>query len=218
MAPAPDAAGDPRQVIVFRLVRSGTTPAAVPAAPPAQGEQAEAPDATADSTTEAPAPKTNTADLADESEDDPGSDYTGDADVTLVPSEQNTATEFELAPTTGRIAHRDEAKLVTQFEHWLRQRSHDPQRLRIKIPGERHELVTDTYDTTDRVLYEAKSKSDRATVRLAIGQLLDYLRFAPDASGSILLPDAPSDDVKRLIRAVGFGLVYRKLGSWVVDG
>lgn len=210
MAPAPDAAGDRRQVVVFRLVRSGERPAAVPPAPPARGALAE------------PAPAqpliTDTA-PPDPSDADGGtqSAFTGDADVSVVPSEQNTTLEFEIAPATGTIAKREEAQLVAQFEHWLRNQSHDPQRLRIKIPGERHELVTDTYDLTAGVLYEAKSKSDRASVRLAIGQLLDYLRFASEASGRILLPDEPSPDVKRLIRSVGFGLVYRKLGSWVIE-
>lgn len=141
----------------------------------------------------------------------------GDADVVLVPSEQNTITEFELQPRTGTIARRGEAKLVSSFEAHLRQQGHDLRRCRIKITGERHELVTDTYDVTDRKLYEAKSKSDRATVRLAIGQLLDYLRFIADVRGCLLLPDEPSEDVKLLIRSCGFGLVYRRLGSWIIE-
>jgi hypothetical protein len=52
-------------------------------------------------------------------------------------------------------------------------------------------------------------------VRLAIGQLYDYLRFVPEATGRLLLPEEPSDDVKRLIRSCGFGLTYRRLGSWI---
>ncbi len=35
--------------------------------------------------------------------------------------------------------------------------------------------MTDTYDAATGTLYEAKAKSDRATIRLAVGQLLDYL-------------------------------------------
>lgn len=223
MAPAPDAAGDRRQVIVFRLVRAGEEPAAVPAAPPSSGALAEA-HSTGAQTTRHENSRSAASDATEASAagDDlaahgPDDDFTGDADVSIVPSEQNTALEFELAPSTGKIAKREEAQLVAHFETWLRNRSHHPQRLRIEIPGERHELVTDTYDTTDGVLYEAKSKSDRASVRLAIGQLLDYLRFAPEASGSILLPDEPTTDVKRLVHSVGFGLTYRKLGSWVTE-
>lgn len=207
MAPAPDAAGDRRQVIVFRLVRAGATPATVRAAPPAQGPLAELPEPVPPSQPDEHRPEPAT----------PGTDFVGDADVTVVDSEQNTVTEYELAPTTGRVAQRQEAQLVSQFEAWLRQRGGQPQRLRIKIPGERHELVTDTYDATAKMLYEAKAKSDRATVRLAVGQLLDYLRFTTEASGSILLPDEPTPDIKRLIQSVGFGLVYRKLGSWIIE-
>ena len=55
------------------------------------------------------------------------------------------------------------------------------------------------------------------TVRLAIGQLLDYLRFVPEATGVILLPDEPTPDVKRLIHSVGFELTFRRLGSWITE-
>lgn len=209
IAPAPDAEGNRRNVIVFRLVRAGRSPASVRPAPPARGALAE-PEPLPTAAEPRPAPQSTGEPRAVR-------DHSGGAEVTVVPSEQSNVVEFELSPSTGTVARRDEAKLVGLFENWLRQQAHDPQRLRIKVPGERHELVTDTYDTTTRVLYEAKSRSDRATVRLAIGQLLDYLRFAPDASGSILLPDEPTPDVKRLIQSVGFGLVYRRLGSWVVD-
>jgi hypothetical protein len=84
------------------------------------------------------------------------------------------------------------------------------------VPSERHSLVTDTYDVTAGTLYEAKSGTDRATVRLGVGQLFDYLRFMPQATtGALLLPAEPSADVKQLVQHCGFRLVYRQLGSWV---
>lgn len=221
-APAPDREGSTRDVIVFRLIRAGEVPSGAAPAPPATGEHAQAPtpsipDVPQPDVSEAPA-STGTADAPSA----PGhptepTDFSGDAEVTIVDSERNEVHEFEVAPTTGRLAKRDEARMVGQFEAWLANRTHQTRRLRIKIPGERHELVTDTFDTTAGVLYEAKSKSDRASVRLAIGQLLDYLRFVPQASGSILLPDEPTADVKRLIHSVGFSVTYRKLGSWATE-
>ncbi|KQP66900.1 hypothetical protein [Nocardioides sp. Leaf285] len=211
-ARAPDREGSRRDVIVFRLIRSGTTPSGATPAPPASGQLAEAPAAPHSG----PNITLETADANDE--DHPrDQDFTGEADVTLVDAERNEVLEFEVAPTTGKLAKRDEAKLVNQFETWLANRSHVTKRLRIKIPGERHELITDTYDTTAGVLYEAKAKSDRATVRLAIGQLLDYLRFVDGLAGSILLPNEPSPDVKRLIWSVGFTVTYRQLGTWITQ-
>ncbi|GAA2124719.1 hypothetical protein GCM10009843_21670 [Nocardioides bigeumensis] len=212
MRPAPDAAGNLRQVIVFRLVSREARKRPAPLAQATKGAQV----LRADSKT-----KVGTIQPGDEAPD-PGAEvhaasFAGDAEVNQVPSEQNLVSEYELAPTVGRVAQRHEAALVTQFEAWLRIQGGEPHRLRIRIPGERHELITDTYDPTAHVLYEAKAKSDRATVRLAVGQLLDYLRFVPKASGSVLLPEEPSGDVKLLIQSVGFGLVYRNLGSWVVE-
>lgn len=115
------------------------------------------------------------------------------------------------------IAQLAEGKLAAQFESWLRSQQHEVERIRIRIPGERYELVTDTYDGTAKILYEAKSGSGRATVRLGIGQILDYLRFLPGVKGRLLLPHEPSQDLKALITACGLTFTYRKLGSWVTS-
>ena len=211
MAPAPDAAGDARQVIVFRLIREGEESLGVKPAPPASGTAIEPP------ATEHHAGPASASEEMPEVDAHAEDDFTGEAEVTLAPSEQSSAVEYELQPRTGQIAHREEGQLVAHFETWLRQQGHDVQRARIRIPGERHELVTDSYDTTDNVLYEAKSRSERATVRLAIGQLLDYLRFVPDARGRLLLPEEPNPDIKRLIHSCGFGLAFRRLGTWIIE-
>ena len=91
------------------------------------------------------------------------------------------------------------------------------QRLLIRPIGESDSLVTDTYDVTGGVLYEAKSKADRATIRLGIGQLLDYLRFVDDVKGSLLLPLEPSYDLRSLIFACGLSVTYPKDGSWTTE-
>lgn len=200
-APANDAEGNPRLVIVFRLLRDeivgGRQPLAV------VRDQSLTP--------ETPTPEPPKAELPTELEIA--------ARVELVPSEVNLVLDFEYetTPRAGRIASRDEAKLVLQFENWLRNQGHDLQRARIPIEGQRHSLVTDTYDVTAQVLYEAKSGSDRATVRLGIGQLMDYLRFLPEARGALLLPEEPAPDLRSLIASCGFGLAYRALGQWHVS-
>jgi 5-methylcytosine-specific restriction protein A len=87
-------------------------------------------------------------------------------------------------------------------------------RLIIPVPGEKTRLITDTYDVTSRELFEAKPDSDRGTIRLAIGQILDYLRFLSDVKGAILLPDKPSDDLIDLIHSVGLSLVVGDGDQW----
>lgn len=135
-------------------------------------------------------------------------------EVERVPPEQNATVEYELVPRAGRVARRDEAALVNRFEGWLKTQGHSTSRLRILPEGERHALVTDTWDETDETLYEAKSSADRFTVRLAVGQILDYLRFVPGAHGRILLPERPAIDVARFVHTCGLGLTYWHLGSW----
>lgn len=206
--PARDKDGQPRRVIVFRFIREAARTQAHPPAPPRMvPSPAARPEHPQPAQPASPAAEPIGSTDAD----------TNRAEVLLVGSENNTSVEYEMQPKTGTIARRDEALLVVHFESWLRGTKHEVQRVRIRIPGERHELVTDTYDSTERILYEAKSGVDRATVRLGIGQVLDYLRFLPNVRGRLLLPSEPTSDLKHLIKSCELGLAYRRLGSWVIE-
>lgn len=209
--PAPDKDGKPRRVLVFRLVREGARAMTTPPAPPRTVPTPEqsGPSARANGSNETYATPNGPTTRTDADE--------AGADIQIVASENNTATEYEVQPRSGKIAQRDEAQIVAQFEGWLRGRKHEVQRVRIRIPGERHELITDTYDSTEAVLYEAKSGVDRATIRLGVGQILDYLRFLPEARGRLLLPEEPSADLKQLVKSCALGLAYRRLGSWIIE-
>lgn len=145
----------------------------------------------------------------------PPTGTSGGPRVELVDSERNSVTEFERAPASGMTALRAEARLVERFEDYLRHEGHSVGRLRVVVPGDWNTLVTDTYDVTDGLLYEAKSATDRATIRLAVGQLLDYLRFVPNARGRLLLPGRPKPDLIAFIHSVGFGLVFADDVNWV---
>lgn len=136
-------------------------------------------------------------------------------DATFVDSETSTVAEYETTPSTGTLARRAEGELVVRFEQYLRAMGHVVGRVRIRVPEETHSLVTDSYDTTTGILYEAKSSSDRGTVRLAVGQLLDYLRFVPEAKGALLLPEEPSEDLVKFIHSCGFGLSFAKSELWI---
>ena len=133
--------------------------------------------------------------------------------VRFVDPEKQNVEQFERLPMAGQVASRNEASLVRGWEAHLRLKGHVVERARIPVVGER-ELITDTIDRTAQVLYEAKSSSDRSTVRLAIGQLHDYGRFLPDLQKCVLLPEPPSTDVGNLIESCGFGLVFQEHGSW----
>ncbi|MGW1344259.1 hypothetical protein ACWCOV_24690 [Kribbella sp. NPDC002412] len=186
---APDRNGDPRKVIVFRLL--SITP----------DEH--------DSATSGPVRP-----AASRPTQQPG-DSSAERGIIFVDSENNTVVEYETAPRTGAVARRQEALLVNRFEESLREAGHEVERIRIPIPGESGTLVTDSYCRNTNVLYEAKSGADRSTVRLGVGQLLDYLRFIPGAKGCLLLPTRPSENVIAFIRSCGLGLTYPAGDSWI---
>lgn len=132
----------------------------------------------------------------------------------VLSSDNSVTTFFERPPVMGATAQRIESQLVTRWETHLAEQDHRTGRIRILVPGELSRLITDTFDITDSVLYEAKGSVDRTTIRLAIGQLLDYLRSAPHAQGAPA-PSKPSPDLANIIHSVGFSFVYEDNPGWV---
>lgn len=69
-------------------------------------------------------------------------------------------------------------------------------------------MVTDTFDETTSELWEIKAGAERETVRTAIGQLADYVRFLPpEVTTGIVLPRSPDADLVDLIRTTGHRLL-----------
>ncbi len=117
-------------------------------------------------------------------------------------------------PGGPRKVERREGILTTAFEAFLAKNGHTVKRFQLVVEGERGALLTDTYDVTDNVLYEAKGKSGRNDVRMAVGQLMDYRRHAQKLAAAelrlaILLPGDPGKDLRDLIQSAGITLVYR---------
>lgn len=139
--------------------------------------------------------------------------YTGIRNVAgslEVPVEINSQYFFETAGHEGTRAVRRESLLVDEFVR--SQRSHEFSRFAIRVPGERSPLLTDVYDKTDRVLYEAKAVSGRSDLRMAVGQLYDYRRHVEvsDFQCSVLLPQRPSADLRDYLDTAGLGLVFKE--------
>lgn len=129
--------------------------------------------------------------------------------------ERNNVREYETSPTTGSRARRDEGHLVQMFENYLRAKGHLVNRRRFTLPKGQGTLITDTFDQSEQVLYEAKSDIKRSTVRLALGQLLDYRRlFDMPVRARILLPDRPTDDLVELLHEYDVGLTYQIEDNW----
>ncbi|TFC01617.1 hypothetical protein E3O42_09590 [Cryobacterium adonitolivorans] len=107
------------------------------------------------------------------------------------------------------VVHRPEAELVLVLRGALEARDHRVHRHHIRPAGQSNSIYTDLFDATTNVLFEAKSDSSRESVRMAIGQLLDYRRFMPaDTRLAVLVPTKPARDLLDLLRTVDIEIWY----------
>lgn len=131
--------------------------------------------------------------------------------------ERNVNTRSTRSASEAVTVKRLEAELCRRFETFLADRNHDVCRFEIRVKGEPGIMRTDTCDETDRILYEAKGDASRDHVRLAIGQLADYVRhLLPERRRcAVLLPNRPTPDVVNLIESQGHALVYEEDGEFI---
>ncbi len=117
-----------------------------------------------------------------------------------------------LVSVPGRIieADRREQSLVQAYVDHLLDQGHRVTIHRYRLHPSLPLLACDLVDETDHVLYEAKGDVRRTSVRMPIGQLLDYRRFEPPLmSLAILLPRVPAHDLIELVRSVPAVAVWR---------
>jgi hypothetical protein len=129
----------------------------------------------------------------------------------MVAPEVDSSLFYESSGSEPTISEKLESKLVQSFRAWLGHPSYAVKRWAIQIPGMGSPLLSDIYDTTTRVLYEAKSSTSRRDVRMAVGQLLDYQRHIPvrELTCSLLLPARPSDDLVHLAHHANMGVMFK---------
>lgn len=107
-------------------------------------------------------------------------------------------------------AERREHCLVLAYRDHLESRGHEVTRHMYSLRGSGSALACDLVDETAHVLYEAKGDVRRASVRMAIGQLLDYRRLERrPISLAVLLPRRPSQELIQLIHSVPALVVWR---------
>ena len=113
-------------------------------------------------------------------------------------------TEVERSVSTA--VTQNEAQLTRRFQMYLEKHHRKVKRYRI-IQAGGATLYSDLADVTENVLYEAKGSADRMSVRLALGQVLDYGRFVPGFRLAVLLPEEPPDDLVELLETHDVGCV-----------
>ena len=131
--------------------------------------------------------------------------------VTTAKVEAQYVEQFQVSISSQVIeATRREQRLVLAYVDHLRSRGHRVTRHKYRPHDSAAALVCDLVDETDHVLYEAKGDIRRSSVRMAIGQLIDYRRFEPPSmSLAILLPRQPAQDLIELIRSIPASAVWR---------
>ncbi len=111
--------------------------------------------------------------------------------------------DFERAASGTAVYN--EAQLVSRFQIFLESHGHTVERYRISTPAG---CCTPTWLTpSNAVLYEAKADADRMSVRLALGQVLDYGRYVQGTKLAVLLPGMPSADLVKLLKNYLIGCV-----------
>jgi 5-methylcytosine-specific restriction protein A len=197
-AEAPDEDGNPRTVLVFRLIPVDNV-LRRPEDASASGDAASSPHAVPAAVDAAvPAP--------------------GSCDA--VPIEAAATASYPVAGSASTTATRWESELVARFRAWAETTGVTLVRYRIRPPGELRDLYTDLFDQTNNVLYEAKGIATREAVRMAIGQLLDYSRHIPTKPDlAVLLPTQPAQDLLDLLTTLNITCVYETApGSFHTSG
>ncbi len=136
--------------------------------------------------------------------------------IISVPVEASNIEQYSL--TSSReltTAVRREAALVRSYTEHLRSLGHEICRKQIVPPNELRPLFTDLYDVTASELIEAKGTVTRETIRMGIGQLLDYRRFIdPSPRLVLLVPSRPRPDLLHLCATVGVTAVWKAGDDW----
>jgi hypothetical protein len=66
-------------------------------------------------------------------------------------------------------------------------------------------------------VYEAKGSADRMSVRLSLGQVLDYGRYVEGSRLAVLLPEAPAADLVELLELHDVGCVVETTPEYFID-
>ena len=115
-------------------------------------------------------------------------------------------------------ARRKEQRLVLEFADFLTSRGHTVKRHLYAVPGETGLLACDLVDQTEHVLYEAKADTRRSSLRMAIGQLMDYRRFEPDSMRlAVLLPRSLTPDLHSFALSIPVSIAWRSSRGWLTN-
>ncbi|PRX97915.1 restriction endonuclease [Allonocardiopsis opalescens] len=136
--------------------------------------------------------------------------------VDMVPVEALHTERAHVSPDRDDYEfERREASLVHRYHQYLQRQGHTVGRLRLVPPNESRPLYSDLWDETTGELIEAKATVVRDSIRMAVGQLLDYGRFADARSLAVLLPSRPRPDLVTYLHHTGINVVFPRGDEWI---
>jgi hypothetical protein len=136
--------------------------------------------------------------------------------VDAVPVEAINAQRSEVEKIVSVPVVQKEAQLTTRFQEYLEGHQREVMRYRI-VPVGSAALYSDLADVTANIVYEAKGSADRMSVRLALGQVLDYGRYVDQSQLAVLLPEAPAADLVELLEHHDVGCVVETTPTSFTD-
>ncbi|MGH2974686.1 MAG: hypothetical protein ACRDLL_07455 [Solirubrobacterales bacterium] len=121
----------------------------------------------------------------------------------------NVETTELRAEQQTKTLHRREQRMVRAYADYLAGHGRTAVRRKIAVGDGRGYLFCDLFEEERRNLVEAKAATDRASIRMAIGQLADYARFCGDGiHKAVLLPTPPASDLAALLSDQGIHAVW----------
>jgi hypothetical protein len=130
--------------------------------------------------------------------------------------EAHNTESYEVSGQTTRTAIRREQPLVIAYKAWMRDRGSEIVRLKFRPPNLPHHLFNDIYDKVRNNLIEGKADASRPSIRMAIGQLMDYRRFAPPGARlAVLTERRPRRDLEDLLGTLGIACIWRADDAFV---
>jgi hypothetical protein len=155
-------------------------------------------------------------DLSVEAPDPPESPAAPPPTASEVGVEAHNTESYEVSGQERREAIRREQPLVLAYKQWMEAQGCHMVRFRIRPPGSPAHLFNDIYNKTRDHLVEAKADASRPAIRMAIGQLMDYKRFAsPTAKLAVLVEDRPRADLEDLLSTLQIACVWRSADAFI---
>ena len=125
------------------------------------------------------------------------------------PVENPGTRTYETTDVSGGTRTRAEHELVSRYVARLASVGITAVSRLYRVPGLTRSLFCDIFLPAKNLLIEAKASGSRDSIRMAIGQLLDYRRFEKTKPQlAVLLPCKPDQDTCDLLFSVGIALIW----------